>query len=122
MIFGNYYHNGRVLVDSAGAVIDTLIYHQDEPVTQPVNNWFLDTQGSKTLYTRGIGKYAPSDLTGFYIQINDDNSLSLFGDTALINKGFDWQFKELPGDNYYDPERRMLYLNYSYVDLLSGND
>jgi hypothetical protein len=121
-IFGNYYHSGRVFVDSAGAVIDTIIYHGEEPVTEPVNSWFLGTQGSKTLYTRGIGNYAPSDLTGFYIRIDDDNSLSFSEDTALVNLGFDWQFKEQPGDNYYDPETRMLYLNYSYVDLLSGND
>jgi len=121
-IFGNYYHNGRTLVYSAGTLIDTLIYHQDEPVTEPVNNWTLYTRGSKTLYTNGLGKYIPSNLSGFYIRINDDNSLSLSEDTVLVSKGFNWQFKELPGDNYYDPETRMLYLNYSYVDVVSGND
>ncbi|MFC2081491.1 DUF1735 domain-containing protein, partial [Bacteroidota bacterium] len=111
-IFGNYYHNGRVLVIDGSTVIDTIIYHQEEPVTENVNNWTLYTRGSKTLYIRGIGQYAPSDLTGFYIQINDDNTLSLSEDTELSDQGYDWQIKELDGDNFYDPDTRMLYLNY----------
>ncbi len=121
-IFGNYYHNGRVLVRDEGTVIDTIVYHQEEPVTENVNNWTLFTIGSKTLKTRGIGYYAPSDLTGFYIQLNDDNTLTLANDPVLADKGFDWQLNELDGDNYYDPDTKMLYLNYSFVDIANGNE
>ena len=122
-LFGNYYHNGRVLVKDPidGSILDTIIYHQEDPVTENVNLWTLYTKGRKSLYTRGIGKYAPSDLTGFFIDIAEDNTLSYRNDTALVARGFDWKLKTADGDNYYNPQTRTLFMNYSYTDVKSFN-
>jgi hypothetical protein len=123
-VFGNYYHNGQVLVKDIndGTVLDTIIYHQEEPVTNNVNIWSLSTTTSKTVYTRGLGYYAPSDLTGFYIRVEDDNTLTLEADTVLAGKGFDWQLEEADGANSYDPDKRIMYLSYKFIDVQSGNE
>lgn len=120
--FGNYYHNGRVIRKDTDldSIIDTIIYRQEEPVTNNVNIWTLSTAGSKTVYSRGIANYAPSDLTGFYIKIYDPDSLDIIADSALIAQGYDWKIKLDVGDNYYDPVARRFYLNYSFQDVQTG--
>lgn len=120
--FGNYYHNGRVIRkdSNSGTVIDTIIYRQEEPVTNNVNIWPLLTKGSKTVYSRGIANYAPSNLTGFLLKIDDSNSLEIANDSTLIAQGYNWGIVLGEGDNYYDPEKRRFYLNYIFHDVLTG--
>ena len=122
-IFGNYYHNGVVIRKDAldGSVFDTIAYHQEEPVTEAVNNWSLSTIASKTLQSNGLGHYAPSNLTGFYISILDDNAITLSEDTALISSGYDWQFEQ-DGPCSYNAESKTIFLRYKFRDILSGYD
>jgi len=124
-IFGTYYHNGQVIRKNPddGTIVDTIRYHEEEPVTNKKNIWTLYTSKSKTVHTRGLGQYAPSDLTGFYIRLNEDNSLELMEDTSLISLGYDWKFEETNEENnYYDPETRKLFLNYKFNDVSKGYD
>lgn len=122
-IFGNYYHNGVVIRKSAsdGSTVDTIVYHQDEPVTSAVNNWNLSTIASKTLQSRGLGNYAPSDLTGFYIHILDDNTITLSEDTTLVSSGYDWKFEQ-NGTCNYNKESKTIFLIYKYRDIMTGYD
>jgi len=120
--FGNYYHNGRaVRRDSAtGSVIDTIIYHQKEPVSNNVNIWPLTTSGSRTIFTRGIAYFAPSDLSGFHIIVDEENALHFVEDTALISKGYGWDLERAEGENFYEPASRTFYLNYTFTDILNN--
>mgnify|MGYP006280949755 CR=1 FL=1 len=120
--FGNYYHNGRVIRRDTvtGSVVDTVAYHQEEPVTDDVNVWPLITGGSRTVYTMGIAYFAPSELSGFYIIVDDENELYFREDTVLISKGYDWELEKAEGGNYYDPGSKKFYLNYGFTDILNG--
>ncbi|MEX0980481.1 MAG: DUF1735 domain-containing protein [Bacteroidales bacterium] len=120
--FGNYYHNGRTIRKDTtdGSIIDTVFYHQEEPVTNNINIWPLITGGSKTLYSKGIAYYAPSDLTGFIIGVEDDFSLQISEDPGLSSIGYDWKLKQSDGENLYDPEKKIFILNYEFIDLIKG--
>lgn len=124
-LFGNYYHNGQVIVmDSlTGEPMDTIIYHQEEPVTSLVNNWFLGTIASSTMQSRGIGQYAPSDLSGFILSVKNDNSIGLSDNPDLIASGYEWNIEAADGsNNRYDSTKKEFYLNYKFTDVLSGNE
>ncbi len=120
--FGNYYHNGLVIrTDTAdGSTVDTIQYHQEEPVTNRVNNWSLKSRASNTVSTDGIANYAPSDITGFMIRVDDSYNIEIMEDTSLVSAGYDWKVKQLDGNNTYDPESRMFYLNYEFTDFSTG--
>lgn len=120
--FGNYYHNGQVIRTDTldGSIVDTITYHQDEPVTNRVNNWHMETRASNTLSVNGIANYAPSDITGFLIRVNDSYNLEILEDTSLISEGYEWKVKQLEGSNYYAPETRQFYLNYEFTDFSTG--
>jgi len=120
--FGNYYHNGRAIRKSTinGSIIDTIFYHQEEPVTNSINIWQLITRGSKTMYSKGISYYAPSDLTGFFVRVENDFSLHISEDPGLISKGYDWKLKQADGINLYDPEKKRFILNYEFIDFIKG--
>ncbi len=120
--FGNYYHNGRTIRKDTidGSTIDTVFYHQEEPVTDNINIWPLITGGSKKVYSKGIAYYAPSDLTGFFIRVEDDFSLQLQDDPELISIGYDWRLEQADGENLYDPEKRRFIMNYKFIDFLKG--
>ncbi|MCF8379002.1 MAG: DUF1735 domain-containing protein [Bacteroidales bacterium] len=120
--FGNYYHNGLCIRKDMvnESIIDTIFYHQEEPVTNNINLWPLLTGGSKTVYSKGIGYFAPSNLTGFYIRVEDDYSLKISEDPDLKLKGYDWKIKQVDEENLYDPKKRMFILNYEFIDFLKG--
>lgn len=124
-LFGNYYHNGQTIRYDAlsGEVVETVTYHQEEPVTNSENNWSLITTASSTLKTRGLGWYAPSDITGFLMVVNDDYSIDILADPDVIAQGFDWQVEPVAGaENRYDETKKEFYLNYQFTDVQSGNE
>jgi hypothetical protein len=123
-VFGNYYHNGQVILKDhiTEVPVDTISYHQEVPVTNLVNNWSLVTKATKTVYSNGMAHYAPGPTKGFFIRVNNDNSLVLFENPDLITQGYNWQFEQNTGQNLYDPESRKFYLNYKFTDITSGYD
>lgn len=122
-LFGNYYHNGQVVRLDAltSEVMDTIIYHQEEPVTNPANNWSLTTVASSTLKTRGLGWYTPSDLSGFFMVVNDDYSIGIVEDPGVVAIGLNWRIEAVAGaENRYNAETKEFYLNYKFIDTKSG--
>lgn len=113
--FGHYYHNGKVVIDYVGGDTETVYYHQEEPVTNPENNWELATLNHQTLVTNGIANLKSGGVNyGFNLTVNTDNSVDLSANTdsdlAITANG----------TSTYNPSKKEFYLNYKYQDI-EGN-
>tara|TARA_B100000809_G_scaffold266860_1_gene332290 strand:+ start:5414 stop:6373 length:960 start_codon:yes stop_codon:yes gene_type:complete len=118
-MFGNYYHNGATVAkDAQGVIIDELssVYHQEEPVTNDVNNWILSTLSSNTLATSGISNLLDSETNRrlFDIAIDNDGAVTVASNpesTIDVSQN---------GTCSYDTSIKEFYINYSYT--LEGNN
>ncbi len=114
--FGNYYHNGVLKIDSIGGKSKTIAYHQEEPVTNAINNWELTSFTHDTLLTNGIANQKFSTINySFKLYVNEDNSVDVLANPASL-----WQVKP-NGSSTYNPEKREFYLNYNYQDAVGNN-
>ena len=115
-VFGNYYHNGVTEIkDASGNLIDTQRYHQEEPITNAVNNWALTTTGANTVTTNGIG-YLLNGSTKQLMEINVDASHKV---SVSSNAGSTIEITE-SGTCSYDAGKRILYLEYKFTNA-NGN-
>lgn len=114
--FGNYYHNGVLLIDSISGNSNTISYHQEEPVTNAINNWELTSFTHDTLITNGIAdkKFSATNYS-FKLSVNEDNTVDVHPNDAAI-----WQVLS-DGTSIYDPVKREFYLNYIYQDTDGNN-
>lgn len=118
-LFGNYYHNGATIAkDMQGNVISELssVYHQEEPVTNDVNNWSLNTLSANSLATTGISNLLDSETNRrfFEIVVDNDGAVSIAShpeSTIDITQN---------GTCSYNKAKKEFYINYSYT--LEGND
>lgn len=114
--FGNYYHNGVLLIDSISGNTKTIAFHQEEPVTNAVNNWELTSFTHDTLITNGVADKKLSAINySFKLFVNGNNSVVIHANAASL-----WQVKP-NGLSMYDPEKREFYLNYKYQDAVGNN-
>lgn len=116
-LFGNYYHNGVTIEkDAGGNILETLTYHQEEPVTNQENNWELITAGVNTVQTNGISNEKSSDdnILRFNISIDNTGLVSISNDTSSVYEVFQY------GDCLYNEDSREIYINYQYQK--DGND
>lgn len=107
-LFGNYYHNG--VSQSVTLTGDTTYvrYHQEEPVTNAVNNWELVTYGPYTLRTNGLAQNKGGNNNSFLINVLPDNSVTLIKH-PLSNITFS------SSEGVYNPHKREFYLTYNYA-------
>ncbi|MEP0367323.1 MAG: DUF1735 domain-containing protein [Cyclobacteriaceae bacterium] len=113
--FGNYYHNGRLTVDSVGGGQEVIHYHQDVPVTNEINNWELTSVSYDTLKTNGIANQKSGvSYYGFHLVIGDDGNVGIYPSADS-----EWQVTA-NGSSVIDTEKKELYLNYKYQDT-DGN-
>jgi len=114
--YGNYYHNGVLSIDSISGNSNTIAYHQEEPVTNAVNNWELTSFTHDTLITNGIADQRLSAINySFKLFVNDNNTVDVLPNSDAI-----WQV--LPdGESSYNPDKREFYLNYKYQDAGGNN-
>ncbi len=115
-LFGNYYHNGVTHIrDSNNNLVETIIYHQQEPVTNAVNNWRLTTLGPHTLKTNGIGYLLDGGTKqSFNIGVDTNHTINVMTNpesTITITN---------TGNCSYNAGRRELYLEYSFTNA-QGN-
>lgn len=105
--FGNYYHNGVVeIISSTGT--QTVVYHQKEPVTNPINNWILTTTGPYSILTNGIINIK-GGINTLLLRVNSDN-------TVALSKNPRASIPVLPnGPCVYNPEKKEFYLQYTYT-------
>jgi len=104
-VFGHYYHNGVTYIDSGGSRIDTIAYHQEEPVDKAVNNWQLQTIGPYALQTNGIGYVLDEPMT---IMVDRGHNVSV-----MTNAASGISITE-SGSCRYDATARKLYLEYEF--------
>lgn len=110
--FGNYYHNGVVVITTPEGTVSTQAYHQEEPVTNAVNNWELSTLVHDTLMTDGIAtKKTTTKDYRFNLFVNSDNTVDIYP-----NASSEWAVYP-DGPSSYDPEKREFYLSYKYTDV-----
>jgi len=118
-LFGNYYHNGATVAkDAEGVIIDELssIYHQEEPVTNDVNNWVLSTLSSNTLATSGISNLLDSETNRLIFNIELDSD----GEVTIASNPESTIDVSQNGTCSYDTSKKEFYINYSYS--LEGNN
>ncbi len=112
-LFGNYYHNGATIAkDADGNVVSSLssVYHQEEPVTNDVNNWTLNTFSANTLFTSGISNKLDSESMRYSFNIEFDGE-----DMVIITPNPESSIEvSQNGVCLYDKDKREFYLNYSY--------
>lgn len=109
--FGNYYHNGVLRVDSLSGGRGIFSYHQEEPVTNDVNNWELTSLSYDTLVTNGIANQKSGTFFyGFNLFINEDNTVGIYPNSSSTFK------VTSNGISTYNPDKREFYLNYKYDD------
>lgn len=114
--FGNYYHNGVLLIDSISGNSKKIAYHQEEPVTNAVNNWELTSFTHDTLITNGIADQKLSSINySFKLFVKGNNSVEVHANAASL-----WTVKP-NGASSYDPAKREFYLNYKYQDAAGNN-
>ncbi len=112
-LFGNYYHNGVTTMTSSSGVVTTTGYHQNEPVTNAINNWILATVGPYTLKTSGIINLKDGVNNTFNITVSLNNSV-------VISKNPGSVYNVVPsGPCSYNASKREFYLQYSYTN--AGN-
>ena len=112
-LFGNYYHNGVTTMTSATGVVTTIGYHQNEPVTNAINNWIFTTTGPYTVKTSGISNLKDGVNNTFNITVNNNNTVVLSKNTASI-------YTVSPsGPCSYNAAKKEFYLQYSYTN--AGN-
>lgn len=109
-LFGNYYHNGVTTVTSSAGATSTIGYHQEEPVTNALNNWILSTVGPYTLKTDGLSNQKGGINNTFNMTIKNDNSV------VVGKNGASTIAVSQNGACTYNPSKREFYLNYSYVN------
>ena len=109
-LFGNYYHNGVTTVTNSSGVASTIVYHQQEPVTNPVNNWTLSTVAPYTLKTDGVSNLKGGVNNTFFLTINKDNSV-VIGKNTTSNIEVSQN-----GACTYNPSKREFYLKYAYAN------
>ncbi|MCP4312689.1 MAG: DUF1735 domain-containing protein [Bacteroidetes bacterium] len=113
--FGHYYHNGVLRIDSVSGADSVIRYHQEEPVTNAVNNWELTTLTHDTLISNGIADQKSAGTNySFKLSVNEDNTVGILANNASL-----WQVAPNSVSSY-EPERREFYLNYKYQDA-DGN-
>jgi len=114
--FGHYYHNGVMQIDSIGGSSTTIAYHQEEPVTNEINNWELTSHAKDTLLSNGIGdrKASVTDYS-FLLSIHSDNTVGITASQAS-----EWKVME-NGVSVYNPEKHEFYLNYAFNDADGNN-
>lgn len=117
--FGHYYHNGATIAkDAQGDEISALssVYHQEEPVTNDVNNWTLSTLSSNILATSGISNLLDSETNRLFFDIVVDND----GSVTIGSNPESTIDVSQDGTCSYDTSKKEFYLNYSYT--LDGNN
>ncbi len=105
--FGNYYHNGVVEITSSTGT-QTIIYHQKEPVTNPVNNWILSSTGPYNILTNGIINIK-GGINTLLLRVNSDNTVTLSKNPRAsipVNPN---------GPCEYNPDKKEFYLQYTYT-------
>jgi hypothetical protein len=107
-LFGNYYHNGVVEI-ATGTVIQTIYYHQDEPVTNAINNWILSTSGPYSLLTNGIIN-SKGGINILSLIVSKDNSV------LLKNNPISPIVVSPNGACNYNPVKKEFYLQYKYTN------
>lgn len=118
-LFGNYYHNGATVAkDVQGVIIDELssVYHQEEPVTNDVNNWSLNTLSANSLATTGISNLLDTETNRrfFEIVVENDGAVTIASHPESIID------VSQNGTCSYDTSKKEFYINYSYT--LEGNN
>lgn len=99
---GVYYHKGEQLeVDTTGAVIDTVIYSENDLSRN--STWDLSTIDRNTVQTSGIG----NRNNGSLILDVDENDHSVNLSSGNPNM-------EVSGTGNYDEDERIFYLDYEY--------
>jgi hypothetical protein len=112
-LFGNYYHNGVTKITSASGVVTTIGYHQEEPVTNAINNWIFTTVGPYTVKTSGIINLKDGVNNTFNITVKNNN-------IVLISKNPTSIYNVTPsGVCSYDAVKKEFYIQYSYAN--AGN-
>jgi len=113
-LFGNYYHNGVTIAKNAqGDEISELssVYHQEEPVTNDVNNWILSTLSSNTLATSGISNLLDNETTRRFFDIGVDNDRSV----TIASNSKSSIIVSQDGNCSYDRSKKEFYIKYSYT-------
>lgn len=110
-MFGNYYHNGVIIKSLAGVEQERITYHQEEPVTNDINNWELTTIAKDTLVSNGLGNVkSAGTIYGIYMLVDSNNNVEIFSNTdsgiAATSNGL----------SSYNPDKLEFYLNYRYQD------
>jgi len=114
--FGHYYHNGVLEITKGDGSVEKIAYHQDEPVTNAVNNWTLSTAAYNILETSGVAnKLSASDNYSFYLSVDENNSVNI-----SANENSLWEVTA-NGISTYDPVKREFYLNYKFKNA-DGDD
>ena len=114
--FGHYYHNGVTEIDSVNGNTSTIVYHQEEPVTNAINNWELISYSHDTLVTDGISDKKAGPLNySFRMVIDDNNNVTISPNIASV-----WQVTP-DGESTYNPDKREFYINYKYQDADGNN-
>jgi hypothetical protein len=107
--FGNYYHNGVTTITNAQGIITNVGYHQEEPVTNVVNNWIVTTVGPYTLQTNGISNNKGGVNNSFYMTVTNNGEVT-------ISKSPISAYNVVGGPSSYNPQKREFYLRYSYAN------
>lgn len=105
--FGNYYHNGVVEI-TTGTALQTIYYHQDEPVTNVVNNWILVTSSAYSLLTNGIINIK-GGINVLSLTVAKDNTV------LLKNNPISPIIVSANGPCNYNPDKKQFYLQYKYT-------
>jgi hypothetical protein len=114
--FGHYYHNGVMQVDSTNGTSSITAYHQEEPVSNEVNNWELSSYSMDTLLTNGIANQKSGAIEyNFKLSIRSDNSVGIAAGNTSV-----WKVEE-NGASVYDQDKKEFYLNYKYMDADGNN-
>lgn len=106
--FGNYYHNGVVEIAS-GTSTQTVFYHQDEPVTNVINNWILTTTGPYGVLTNGIINIK-GGVNVLSLTVANDNTV------MLKNNPISPIIVSPNGPCIYNPDKKEFYLEYKYTN------
>ena len=112
-LFGNYYHNGITTTTSAGGVVTIIGYHQEEPVTNAVNNWIFTTVGPYTVKTSGIINLKDGLNNTFNLTVKNNNTVVISKNPASIYNVISG------GPCSYNASKKEFYLQYSYTN--AGN-
>jgi len=107
-LFGNYYHNGVVEI-TTGTAIQTIYYHQDEPVTNAINNWILTTTAPYSLLTNGIINIK-GGINVLSLTVAKNNSV------LLKNNPLSPIVVSPNGPCSYSPDKKQFYLQYKYTN------